>query len=175
MTITPASVRATTFAASSRLRRGYDADQVDAFVERIAQRLESGEGLTSNDVYRAPLGRAGIGGRGYAEADVDRFLEAVHVALLRLEDAWGHENAVAAGGTPDGGGVDEGSVDAEGAGAGASADPAVVGTASDSTAGDGTASDGASAPPADSNASAPVGDEGTGSGVRQAAEPDKDR
>jgi DivIVA domain-containing protein len=95
MTITPASVRATTFAAASRLRRGYDADQVDAFVERIAVRLEQGEGLSSNDVYRADFGRSGIGGRGYAEADVDRFLELVHVELSRLEDAWGHETAAA--------------------------------------------------------------------------------
>ncbi len=104
MTLTAADVRATTFPAASRLRRGYDADEVDAFVERIASRLETGEGLTSNDVYHVPFGKAGIGGRGYTEADVDAFLERVHAELVRLEDAWGGASASApeTDGTPDG-------------------------------------------------------------------------
>lgn len=90
MTLTAADVRATDFPAASRLRRGYDADAVDAFVERIARRLETGEGLSSNDVYHAPFAKAGIGGRGYSSTEVDAFLERVHVELLRIEDAWGH-------------------------------------------------------------------------------------
>jgi DivIVA domain-containing protein len=98
MTLTAADVRSTTFPAASRIRRGYDADEVDAFVERIAVRLESGAGLTSNEVYRLEPGKARVGGRGYAEADVDAFLSTVHLELVRLEDAWGHESAVAANG-----------------------------------------------------------------------------
>ena len=93
MTLTAADVRATAFPAASRLRRGYDADEVDAFVERIAVRLETGEGLTSNDVYHVPFGKAGIGGRGYPEADVDAFLDRVHAELVGLEDAWGGATA----------------------------------------------------------------------------------
>jgi DivIVA domain-containing protein len=92
MTLTAADVRSTDFPASSRLRRGYDADAVDAFLERIAVRLETGEGLSSNDVYHVPFAKAGLGGRGYSSAEVDAFLERVHVELARLEDGWGHEN-----------------------------------------------------------------------------------
>lgn len=105
MTLTAADVRSTVFPASSRLRRGYDADAVDAFVERIAVRLETGDGLSSNDVYHVPLGRAGLGGRGYSDAEVDAFLERVHSELARLEDGWGHERV-----TPD---ADESEPDAE--------------------------------------------------------------
>lgn len=90
MTLTPADVRSTDFPAASKLRRGYSADAVDAFVERIAVRLETGVGLTSNDVYHVPLAKARIGERGYTESDVDAFLERVHGALSELEESWSH-------------------------------------------------------------------------------------
>lgn len=91
MTMTPADVRDVAFAPAPRLRRGYDTAAVDTFLESVAVRLETGEGVTSNDVYHVTFARSGIGDRGYAEADVDRFLTEVHTELLRLEDAWGHQ------------------------------------------------------------------------------------
>lgn len=103
MTLTPADVRATDFPAASRLRRGYAADEVDGFLERIAVRLETGDGLTSNDVYHVPLAKARIGERGYVESDVDAFLDRVHGELSALEESWSHANLretdVPAGGT----------------------------------------------------------------------------
>ncbi|MEO5833944.1 MAG: DivIVA domain-containing protein [Nakamurella sp.] len=99
MTLTPADARSVAFPTASRLRRGYDADEVDAFLERIAVRLETGAGVSSNDVYHVSFPRSGIGGRGYVEADVDAFLEQAHAELARLEDAWGHRGGPTPGDT----------------------------------------------------------------------------
>lgn len=116
MTLTPADVRSTDFPAASRLRRGYDADEVDAFIESIAVRLETDAGLSSNDVYHVSFSKNRIGSRGYSESDVDSFLERVQAELSGLEESWTHANA--ADGPPadepipaDGEAVDEISVD----------------------------------------------------------------
>ncbi len=93
MTMTPDEVRATTFDTVSRYRRGYDADEVDAFVESVASRLTTRQGLTSNDVYHVSFTRSRIGGRGYAEGGVDAFLDRIHAELALREESWGHPAA----------------------------------------------------------------------------------
>lgn len=89
MTITAEEVRATSFKRASRFTRGYDTREVDEFVESIAERLETGSGVSSNDVYRITFTKPPMASRGYAEDSVDEFLERAHAELLRLEDAWG--------------------------------------------------------------------------------------
>lgn len=101
MTLTAAEVRSTTFPATSLLRRGYDAGEVDTLLERIAVRLETGDGLNSNDVYHAVLGRSRRGGRGYPEVEVDAFLDRVHAQLSRLEESWTHARATTDPAQPD--------------------------------------------------------------------------
>jgi len=95
MTMTPAEVRDHQFARASRFTRGYDSREVDAFVESVAQRLESGAGISSNDVYHQTFSKPPLADRGYAENGVNAFLDQVHAELVLLEDAWGHPTAAA--------------------------------------------------------------------------------
>lgn len=99
--IRAAEVRDTEFPLAARFRRGYVATEVDAFMERIATRLETGRGVTSNDVYHVAFARAALAERGYAEQGVDAFLDRIHAELLRLEDAWGHRQSTAPDDLPD--------------------------------------------------------------------------
>lgn len=88
MTITAAEVRETRFASPPRSRRGYSSEEVDRFVELVATRLDTGDGLTSNDVYRAQFGKAPLlMSRGYDPAEVDSFLERILTELQRQEEA----------------------------------------------------------------------------------------
>jgi len=87
MTITAAEVRETRFSSPPRSRRGYDSEEVDKFVELIATRLDTGEGLSSNDVYRAQFRKAPLlMSRGYDPEEVDTFLERILTELQRQEE-----------------------------------------------------------------------------------------
>ena len=88
MTITAAEVRETRFSSPPRSRRGYNSEEVDRFVEQIAVRLDTGDGLTSNDVYRAQFGKAPLFmSRGYDPEEVDTFLERILAELQRQEES----------------------------------------------------------------------------------------
>lgn len=88
MPVTAAEVREIRFNQAGLLVRGYNAREVDAFLDRIANTLDGNDSVTSADVHRIAFGRAYIGGRGYDEAEVDAFLRLVESTLAqRVHDA----------------------------------------------------------------------------------------
>ena len=86
MPITAAEVRDTRFSPTSPIGRGYRPADVDAFLSRVAQRLETGTGLNSNEVFRVNFGKPAPWARGYSTAEVDAFLDRVMAELHRQED-----------------------------------------------------------------------------------------
>lgn len=57
--------------------RGYHEAEVDAFLDRVATTLETGEGLTAPEVHGVAFSKAPLGRRGYDRAAVDGFLRQV--------------------------------------------------------------------------------------------------
>ena len=79
MSLTSADVRAATFPAKL-WSRTYRRDEVDAFLEQVCERLDTGRGLTSADVDNVAF-RRGRWGRGYDEDAVDAFLDRLSAQL----------------------------------------------------------------------------------------------
>lgn len=77
-------VRESRFSAPKMGRRGYNMDEVDAFLEIAAARLEGRCGLTATDVEAVRFGRPPIGRRGYREDEVDALLERIAHTLASL-------------------------------------------------------------------------------------------
>jgi DivIVA domain-containing protein len=77
------------FRYAGRLRRGYDADQVDAFMMRIESTLRglSHPPVTARDLVTARFRRVWIGERGYLCAQVDAFLQEVAPSVIRASSA----------------------------------------------------------------------------------------
>jgi DivIVA domain-containing protein len=64
-------------------QRGYNEDQVDAFLDVVeaALREPAGRALTADQVRRVAFSKPPIGMRGYNKDEVDQFLEAVAAQL----------------------------------------------------------------------------------------------
>jgi len=85
------------FPRSRMLRRGYDLDQVDGFVDRVLAGLNVSPGTVANDLTAEDVRNTGFKPRrgGYAEAAVDEALDRVVEVLLvqrrELDGPWaGH-------------------------------------------------------------------------------------
>lgn len=74
--LTAAEVRAQRFSKPVG-RVGYDPQQVDAFLERIAEHLDGQGDLSTQDVRSVTFGRPSPFVRGYSPDEVDGFLDAV--------------------------------------------------------------------------------------------------
>lgn len=79
--MTPEDVRNVLFDRSPPGRRGYDEDQVDAFLDLVEQALAGGRPLTTDAVRAVAFGKAGLFRRGYDERQVDAFLDRVAADL----------------------------------------------------------------------------------------------
>jgi DivIVA domain-containing protein len=85
--VTGAALRAAQPGRPGWGKRGYDVHQVDAFLGRAADALDSLvagglPGLTADDVHDVVFTKPRLGrGRGYDEHEVDALLDAVEAAL----------------------------------------------------------------------------------------------
>ena len=75
--MTPEEVHAARFSKPVVGRRGYDEDEVDAFLDRVVDALEGRTRLTAAEVHEVSFGKPPIGRRGYYESEVDDFLDRV--------------------------------------------------------------------------------------------------
>ena len=66
-------------------KRGYNESEVDAFVERVAARLEGRGNLTVDDVHRVAFSKPALFKRGYDEDEVDAFLVDVEATIAKLD------------------------------------------------------------------------------------------
>ena len=93
--LTGAALRAAQFRRPGLGRRGYDPEQVDAFLARAAEALDAlaqgrAPAVTADDVHSVIFPKPGFGrGRGYDEDQVDAFLDAVEAALRGDPDVGG--------------------------------------------------------------------------------------
>lgn len=81
--LTPEEVHRVRFTASVIDKRGYDEEEVDAFLDLVATTLaHPGPGnLTAEDVREVRFTGSRLGTRGYARDEVDAFLDLVAAAL----------------------------------------------------------------------------------------------
>src|SRR6516225_1772226 len=81
--LTPEQVHNVAFAKPPRGKRGYNEDQVDAFLELVeaALRDPTGRTLTPEQVRTMTFSKPPIGKRGYNEDEVDAFLDLVEQQL----------------------------------------------------------------------------------------------
>jgi DivIVA domain-containing protein len=66
-------------------KRGYNEDDVDAFVAQVVARLEGRGGLTAEDVHNVAFSKPGLFKRGYNEDEVDAFLDDAEATIARLD------------------------------------------------------------------------------------------
>jgi DivIVA domain-containing protein len=65
-------------------QRGYNEDEVDAFLDRVERKLRNPQttgGLTANAVKHVAFSKPAIGKRGYNQDEVDAFLDLVEQTL----------------------------------------------------------------------------------------------
>jgi DivIVA domain-containing protein len=81
--LTPAQVHNVAFAKPAIGKRGYNEDEVDAFLDRVEAALQdpTGRALTPEQVRNAAFSKPPFGFRGYNQAEVDAFLELVEQQL----------------------------------------------------------------------------------------------
>ena len=79
--VIPEDVRRIHFAMPPIGHRGYDAADVDTFLEQIAATLAGHGALTADDVRRVDFAAPRFGGRGYQADQVDEFLDRVRAEL----------------------------------------------------------------------------------------------
>ncbi|MFI6361667.1 DivIVA domain-containing protein [Nocardia sp. NPDC050630] len=81
--LTPDDVHRMQFTQAAVGRRGYDTEEVDAFLDLVAATLAHGSpgSLTVTDVRAVRFTEARLGTRGYARDEVDAFLDLVITAL----------------------------------------------------------------------------------------------
>jgi DivIVA domain-containing protein len=75
--LTPIDVRDVIFDKAPFGKRGYDEDQVDAFLDRVEATLAGNDRLTAADVRQVVFQDSPLMKRGYNEDQVDNFLDAV--------------------------------------------------------------------------------------------------
>jgi DivIVA domain-containing protein len=74
VTLTPDEVRDVVFSAPPPGHRGYNADAVDDFLDRIEATLRGRDTLTAQDVHDVRFRKPPAGEPGYFDAEVDAFL-----------------------------------------------------------------------------------------------------
>jgi DivIVA domain-containing protein len=81
--LTPEHVGNMAFAKPPSGKRGYNEDEVDAFLDRVAAALRdpTGRTLTAEQVHNKTFSKPPIGKRGYNEDEVDAFLDLVEDQL----------------------------------------------------------------------------------------------
>lgn len=84
--MTPDEVRAIAFGKPRFGRRGYNEDEVDAFLDLIAEALAGRNILTPDDIHYVEFTIMPIGMRSYDQAQVDLFLDEAEAALVELRN-----------------------------------------------------------------------------------------
>ncbi len=81
--LTPEQVRNVAFSKPPLGQRGYNEDEVDAFLDRVEAALQdpTGRMLTPEQVRTVAFAKPPLGKRGYNEDEVDTFLDRVEAAL----------------------------------------------------------------------------------------------
>jgi len=82
--LTPEQVHSVTFSKPPLFKRGYNEDEVDAFLDRVESTLRDRDafaGLTAADLHNVAFSKPPIGKRGYNEDEVDAFVELVRNEL----------------------------------------------------------------------------------------------
>ena len=77
--LTSQDVRYATFDKPPWGKRGYNKDEVDAFLQLAASRLDGYGNLSVDDVHAVSFPKPPIGKRGYSEDEVDDFLEQLNL------------------------------------------------------------------------------------------------
>ena len=84
--LTPEQVHNVAFSKPPLFKRGYNEDEVDAFLDRVESTLRDRDafgGLTAADLHNVAFSKPPIGKRGYNEDEVDAFVELVKIELSR--------------------------------------------------------------------------------------------
>jgi DivIVA domain-containing protein len=84
--LTPEQVHNVAFSKPPLFKRGYNEDEVDAFLDRVESTLRDRNafgGLTAADLHNVAFSKPPIGKRGYNEDEVDAFVERVRIELSR--------------------------------------------------------------------------------------------
>ena len=79
--LTGDEVRAVKFRRPAFGHRGYDEEQVDIFLDWIADSLDRGELIPAQKLHDASFGKPALVRHGYREDDVDAFLKVVEQAV----------------------------------------------------------------------------------------------
>jgi DivIVA domain-containing protein len=83
--LTAYEVRELVFGTPPMGKRGYNEDEVDAFVAHVVARLEGRGQLTVDDVHNVAFSKPGLFKRGYHEDEVDAFLDDVEATIAKLD------------------------------------------------------------------------------------------
>jgi DivIVA domain-containing protein len=83
--LTANDVRNATFSKPPLGYRGYNKDEVNAFMDLVAARLEGRGRLTAADIHNVAFGKPELFKRGYNEDEVDAFLQAAETTIAALE------------------------------------------------------------------------------------------
>jgi DivIVA domain-containing protein len=84
--LTSEQVHLVAFSKPPLFKRGYNEDEVDAFLERVESTLRDRTafgGLTAADLHNVAFSKPPLGKRGYNEDEVDAFVELVKIELSR--------------------------------------------------------------------------------------------
>jgi DivIVA domain-containing protein len=84
--LTAQDLRYATFGKPPWGKRGYNTDEVDAFLQLAAGRLDGYGNLSVDDVHAVSFSKPPIGKRGYSEDEVDDFLEQLEATIASLDD-----------------------------------------------------------------------------------------
>jgi DivIVA domain-containing protein len=89
--LTAADIKRMAFSRPPIGKRGYNEDEVDAFLDLVEERLlnPSSDSLTAVDVQNIAFSKPPIGKRGYNEDEVDAFLDLVESEISRLDGTLG--------------------------------------------------------------------------------------
>jgi DivIVA domain-containing protein len=79
-------VRYATFGKPPLGHRGYNKDEVDAFLQLAASRLDGYGNLSVDDVHAVSFSKPPIGKRGYNEDEADEFFEALEATIAFFDD-----------------------------------------------------------------------------------------
>ena len=82
--MTPDEVRVFCFGKPRFGRRGYNEDEVDAFLDLIAEALAGRNILTPDDIHYVEFTIMPMGMRSYDQGQVDAFLDEAEEALVAL-------------------------------------------------------------------------------------------
>jgi DivIVA domain-containing protein len=83
--LTANEVRDILFGSPPVGKRGYNEDQVDAFVAQVVARLEGGGALTADNVHHVAFAKPPLFKRGFDEDEVDAFLDDAAATIARLD------------------------------------------------------------------------------------------